>query len=47
MAITDAQFGALAEDLIAVLRQYKVGAREIDELVGAIAGMKGAIVEKP
>ena len=45
MGITDAQFGAIAGDLIAVLKQYSVQQPEIDELVGAVAGTKGAIVE--
>lgn len=46
MGITDAQFGAIAGDLIAVLKTYRVPQKEIDELVGLIATTKGAIVEK-
>ena len=34
MGITDAQFGAIAGDLIEVLKSYKVPQKEIDELVG-------------
>ena len=47
MGITEAQFGAIAGDLIAVLGSYKVPQKEIDELVGIIATTKGAIVEGP
>ena len=46
MGITSAQFGAIAGDLIAVLKSYRVPQREIDELVGIIATTKGAIVEE-
>src|SRR5262249_8073406 len=45
MGITDAQFGAIAGDLIAVLKQFKVPEKEINELVGAVAGTKPDIVE--
>jgi hemoglobin len=44
MGITDADFTALVEDLIAALNQFKVGKAEQDELLGALAGMKGQIV---
>jgi hemoglobin len=47
MAITDAQFAALAGDLIEVLKSYKVPQKEIDELVGIIATTKKDIVEAP
>ncbi|WP_435007156.1 group I truncated hemoglobin [Tundrisphaera lichenicola] len=46
MAITEAQFDAIAGDLVAVLNSFKVAQREIDELVGIIATTKDAIVEK-
>ena len=46
MGITDAQFGAMAGDLIAVLKSYKVPQKEIDELVGIIATHQGGIVER-
>lgn len=45
MAITEAQFNAIAGDLVTVLKKYKVPQKEIDELVGAVAGTKGDIVE--
>ena len=47
MAITDAQFTALAVDLVDVLQSYKVPQKEIDELVGIIATTKKDIVEAP
>lgn len=47
MAITDAQFTALAVDLVDVLQSYKVPRKEIDELVGIIATTKKDIVEAP
>lgn len=47
MGITEAQFGALAGDLIAVLKQYNVPQKEIDELVGIIATTKKDIAEQP
>ncbi len=47
MAITDAQFTALAGDLIDVLKSYKVAQKEIDELIGIIATTKKDIVEEP
>jgi hemoglobin len=45
MGITDAEFGALAGDLIAVLQKYKVPKKETDELVAIIASTKKDIVE--
>jgi truncated hemoglobin YjbI len=47
MGITEQQFGALASDLIAVLRAYNVPKKDIDELVGLIATTKKDIVEGP
>ena len=47
MAITDAQFGAIAGDLVEVLNSYKVPQKEIDELIGIIATTKKDIVEAP
>jgi truncated hemoglobin YjbI len=47
MGITDAQFTALAVDLIEVLQSYNVQKKEIDELVGIIATTKKDIVEAP
>ncbi len=45
MKITDEQFGAIASDLIEVLKEYKVPQKEIDELIGIIATTKKDIVE--
>jgi len=44
MNITDAEFGALVEDLGKSLDQFKVGKTEQDQLVGALAPMKPQIV---
>jgi hemoglobin len=46
MGITEDEFGAIANDLIATLKKFKVPQKEIDELVGIVAGTKGDIVEK-
>ena len=45
MRITDAQFDAIAGDLIAVLNKYKVPQKEQDELVKAVAATRKEIVE--
>jgi hemoglobin len=45
MRITDAEFGALVEDLVAALDRFKVPAREKSELLGLLAPMKKDIVE--
>lgn len=44
MGITDAEFGALVEDLVAALDKFKVPDTEKNELLGALGGMKGDIV---
>jgi len=44
MKITDAEFTALVEDLVKSLDKFKVGAREKNELLSALGGMKGDIV---
>ena len=44
MGITDADFGALVEDLKKALDKFKVGAAEQSELLGALGPMKGDIV---
>ena len=44
MRITDAEFGALVEDLVKSLDKFKVPAREKQELLAALGGMKGDIV---
>ena len=46
MNITDAEFGALVEDLVKSLDKFKVPAKEKNELLGALGGMKGDIVGK-
>src|SRR6185503_16064985 len=46
MKITDAEFGALVEDLVKSLDKFKVAAREKQELLGALGGMKGDIVNQ-
>jgi hemoglobin len=47
MAITDAQFNALAGDLGVVLQKYKVPKKESDELIAVIASTRKDIVEGP
>ena len=44
MKITDAEFNALVEDLVKSLDKFKVPAKEKNELLGALGGMKGDIV---
>ena len=46
MNITDADFGALVEDLVKSLDKFKVPAKEKNELLSALGGMKGDIVGK-
>jgi len=46
MGVSDADFGALVEDLIAALNKFNVPETEKNELLGALAPMKGDIVEK-
>lgn len=46
MGITEADFGALVEDLVKALDKFNVGATEKNELLGALGPMKGDIVEK-
>lgn len=45
MKITDADFTALVEDLVAALDKFKVPAREKNELLGILGPMKKDIVE--
>jgi hemoglobin len=45
MKITDAEFDALAGQLIATLKKYRVPPAEIDELVGIVASTRRDIVE--
>ena len=44
MKITDAEFGALVEDLVKSLDKFKVPAQEKSELLAALGGMKRDIV---
>ena len=44
MNITEAEFNALVEDLVAALDQFEVPEQEQSELLGALGGMKGDIV---
>lgn len=46
MGVTSAAFGALVEDLVATLDKFKVPEAEKNELLSALAPMKGDIVEK-
>lgn len=46
MGVSDADFGALVEDLVKALDKFKVGETEKNELLGALGPMKGDIVEK-
>ncbi len=46
MAVTDAEFDALAGVLVATLKKFKVPQAETDELVKIVAGTRGDIVEK-
>jgi hemoglobin len=45
MGVKDADFTALVEDLVKALDKFKVPKAEKDELLGALGGMKGDIVE--
>jgi hemoglobin len=45
MGVTEGEFNALVEDLTASLNAYNVGKPEQDELISALATMKGDIVE--
>lgn len=44
MGISDAEFGALVEDLVKSLDKFRVPAQEKSELLSALGGMKGQIV---
>jgi len=46
MKITDADFNALVADLVKSLDKFKVPAQEKGELLGALGGMKGDIVNR-
>jgi hemoglobin len=46
MKVSDAEFNALVEDLVKSLDKFKVPVREKQELLAALGGMKGQIVDK-
>ena len=45
MDVTAGEFNALVEDLVKTLDKFNVGEREKSDLLGALAGLKGDIVE--
>jgi hemoglobin len=45
MRVTEGEFNALVEDLVAALNRFNVPKREQDELLAALGSMKGDIVE--
>ena len=45
MKVTEGEFGALVEDLVATLDKFHVGAAEKTEVLGALGGLKSQIVE--
>lgn len=47
MAVTSAEFDALAGDLIGALKKFNVPQPEIDDLIKIVAGTRPDIVEKP
>lgn len=46
MGLSDANFNALVEDLVKSLNKFNVPEREKNELISALAAMKGDIVNK-
>ena len=47
MKVTEGEFNALGDDLVAALNKFNVPKKEQDELMNALAAMKGDIVEVP
>ena len=47
MKVTEGEFNALGDDLVASLNKFNVPKKEEDELMNALAAMKGDIVEVP
>jgi hemoglobin len=45
MGVTAGEFNALVEDLVKALDKFKVPEREKNELLGALGGLKGDVVE--
>lgn len=46
MRLTDAEFNALAEDTTRALDKFKVPAKEQSEVIGMLASLKGAVVNR-
>jgi hemoglobin len=46
MGVTEGEFNALVEDLVATLNQFNVAKGEQDELLAILGSMKSAIVER-
>lgn len=46
MRLTDAEFTALAEDTTKALDKFKVPAKEQGEVIGMLASLKGAVVNR-
>lgn len=46
MKLTDAEFNALAEDTTKALDKFKVPAKEQGEVIGMLASLKGAVVNR-
>jgi truncated hemoglobin YjbI len=46
MRVTGGEFNALVEDLVKTLDKFRVGEREKNELLGALGGLKGDIVQE-
>jgi hemoglobin len=47
MKVTSGEFDALVADLVATLNQFKVGAKEQNELLAVLGPLKADIVEVP
>jgi hemoglobin len=47
MGVTEGEFNALVEDLVAALNRFNVAKAEQDELLAILGSMKSAIVERP
>lgn len=47
MGVTEGEFNALVEDLVASLNRFNVAKAEQDELLAILGSMKSAIVERP
>lgn len=46
MKISDAEFGAMAENVVKTMNKFNVPAREQGEVMGLLGGMKGDIVNR-